>query len=932
MSREYKDFYWLNEDSQKFLQGGYLLENVTVEERVRQIANHAESILGIEGYADELYDVIAKGWMSLSTPIWCNFGAGRSLPISCVVGDTWINTDKGGKQAKDIQIGDMVLTHKNRYRPVTAIMPTPKKDDIWRLKVGTRMTNLYITGNHLVLTNLGWVRVDELNPRIHLIAVNGDQVDYVGEEHVIDMKEFVNFPFIVEEGLLKPDLTKIKANLVSSTAHPREYVEVDEDLAWALGLWFAEGSLSIDSKKDPNGIRLTLNTRDRLIGERWFKIISSKFNLNGSSYDSVVQRNEKENRWISINVNSKAIGNLFSSFGRGCKVKTMPDWMLNLPKRHLLQIWNGMMIGDGTKLRNTDLRRITLANPKLLLQLYTIGLRTCRSMSLQMQEKASSLSSTKYVYSLYERERLNSEKRQFGVSGIMFNDGLVYCPIQTLERTNKVEDVYDFTVEEDHSFSCAGVVVHNCFNSYMPDSIDGIFSTIHEVAMMSKEGGGTSIYMGDIRPRGAKITNNGASNGSFSFLEPIQSTLNSVSQGKSRRGMVATYIDIEHGDIEEWLNIRKEGSPIQDIYWGVCVGNDWLDEMRKGDRYKREIWAKVLQTRSETGVPYIFFKDNANNNKPDVYRDRNLKINASNLCVEIMLPSTKDESFVCCLSSVNLLHFDKWKDSRLVKIATYFLDAVMSEFIHLAKHIPGFERAVRFAERHRALGLGVLGWHSYLQSNMIPFESYKAMQKNAEVFRTIRAQADEASRELAERYGEPELLKGYGRRNTTLLAIAPTKSSSFILGQVSPSIEPFNSNFFIKDLAKIKTVFKNPFLEELLEKKGFNTEEIWNDILVKEGSVQHLDILTQEEKDVFKTFSELSQITVIQQAAQRQVFVDQGQSVNLMVHPATPPQDINGLYMLAADLGLKGLYYQFSSNAAQVFNRSLVTDCLSCSA
>lgn len=699
MSREYKDFYWLNEDSQKFLQGGYLLENVTVEERVRQIANHAESILGIEGYADELYDVIAKGWMSLSTPIWCNFGAGRSLPISCVVGDTWINTDKGGKQAKDIQIGDMVLTHKNRYRPVTAIMPTPKKDDIWRLKVGTRMTNLYITGNHLVLTNLGWVRVDELNQESHFIAVNSSQIDQVDEEYIVEVK-----------------------------------------------------------------------------------------------------------------------------------------------------------------------------------------------------------------------------------------DGLTYCRIQTLERTDKVEDVYDFTVEEDHSFSCAGVVVHNCFNSHMSDSIDSIFSTIHEVAMMSKEGGGTSIYMGDIRPRGSKITNNGTSNGSFSFLEPIQSTLNSVSQGKSRRGMVATYIDIEHGDIEEWLNIRKEGSPIQDIYWGVCVGNDWLDEMRKGDRYKREIWAKVLQTRSETGVPYIFFKDNANNNKPDVYRDRNLKINASNLCVEIMLPSTKDESFVCCLSSLNLLHFDKWKNSRLVKIATYFLDAVMSEFIHLAKHIPGFDRAVRFAERHRALGLGVLGWHSYLQSNMIPFESYEAMQKNAEVFRTIRAQADEASHELAERYGEPELLKGYGRRNTTLLAIAPTKSSSFILGQVSPSIEPFNSNFFIKDLAKIKTVFKNPFLEELLEKKGFNTEEIWSSILLKEGSVQHLDILTQEEKDVFKTFSELSQITVIQQAAQRQAFVDQGQSVNLMVHPATPPQDINGLYMLAADLGLKGLYYQFSSNAAQVFNRSLVTECLSCSA
>lgn len=472
----------------------------------------------------------------------------------------------------------------------------------------------------------------------------------------------------------------------------------------------------------------------------------------------------------------------------------------------------------------------------------------------------------------------------------------------------------------------------SCFGSYMPDSIDGIFKTIHEVAMMSKEGGGTSVYYGDIRPRGSVITNNGHSNGSFSFLEPLQSTINVVSQGQARRGMVAAYIDIEHGDVNEWLNIQKEGNPIQSIYWALCVGNDWLAEMEAGDKYKQQIWAKVLQARIETGVPYLFFKDNANNNRPDVYRDKNLVIKASNLCQEILLPSNEDESFVCCLSSMNLLHYDTWKDTDAVKIATYFLDAVMSEFAFLAEHIPGFERAVRFAKRHRALGLGVLGWHSLLQSKMMPFEGFPTMQLNNEVFKTIRHQAEEASKELATRYGEPELLVGYGRRNTTLLAVAPTKSSSFILGQVSPSIEPYKTNIFVKDLAKVKTVFKNPFLEELLEEKGQNTQEIWDSILAKGGSVQHLNFLSDEEKDVFKTFGEISQLTIVQQAAQRQRYIDQGQSLNITIHPKTPIKDINRLYLTAAKLGVNGFYYQFNTSAAQEFNRKLLEECVSCSA
>ncbi|MFA9489486.1 MULTISPECIES: ribonucleoside-diphosphate reductase subunit alpha [unclassified Mannheimia] len=469
----------------------------------------------------------------------------------------------------------------------------------------------------------------------------------------------------------------------------------------------------------------------------------------------------------------------------------------------------------------------------------------------------------------------------------------------------------------------------SCFGSYIGDSIHEIMVTTAEVGMMSKIGGGTSAYFGDIRPRGSAIKNNGKSDGSFNFSKLFDTVIDVISQGTSRKGQFAGYIDIEHGDIDEWLDIHTEGNPIQLMYYGVCVGHDWLESMKAGDPYKRQLWAKLLQRKTETGIPYLFFKDNANAGRPDVYKDKNMTIHASNLCTEIMLPSSNDESFVCCLSSMNLLYFDEWKDTDAPEVLTYFLDVVMSEFIEKSKSVPFLERANRFAVRHRALGLGVLGWHSYLQANNIAFDSFQAMQKNNEIFKTLQEKTLKASQELAQRFGEPEILEGYGRRNTTLMSIAPTKSSSFILGSVSPSVEPFKSNYYVKDLAKIKTVYKNPFLEKLLQEKGLDTEEIWESILHNDGSVQHLEQLSEHEKEVFKTFAEISQLSVIQQAAQRQQYIDQGQSINVMIHPATPARDLNQLYLTAEELGLKSIYYQNSMSAAQVFNRNLLS-CSSC--
>ena len=966
IEKQQEDFYWLNEESKTFLSRGYIPDGMTVQQRYRQIADAAENILKIPGFSDKFYNYLAKGYYSLSSPIIANFGLKRALPISCVTGDTWINTATGGKMAKDIQIGDMVLTHKNRYRKVVDVIPTKDKNDIYELTVKSREFPLNITGNHLVLTNKGWIAVEDLDPQVHLVATNG-----------------------------KVEYTSVDTELKNKPGESKS----QEELAYDLGVSIA---------------------------------------------NDVVINNDTE---------------------------AFNDWVLSLPEHLLRQVWAGIE-EELLNQYSDEYKVIYCASAPVAMQLYALAKRigvelTTSTVGRKNTETGETLQLT--VISLEDQK--------------VSEDGLHYSPITRLVKTDKVEDVYDFTVEEDHSFSCAGVVVHNCFGSYITDDLNGIFDTVSEVAMMNKLGGGTSGYFGAIRARGSEITAGGKSNGTFSFLQIFDKVVSVVNQNGIRRGMFAGYIDIDHADIEEWVDIHTEGNPVQDIYWGVNVTNSFIEKVKNGDKAARNLWAKILSVKTATGIPYLHFIDNVNENKADVYLDKNMKIHASNMCVsadtkiltkeygyiaigtkagekvtvwngeewsenvelvktgenqklyavtlhmpgyhtgksgkfkttikatdyhkwyvqdkdgniickrtselsvndvtetwnshlkedakvpgwviesiteveglhdtfcctepkrnkvifngvltgncmEISLPSSADESFVCCLMSMNLLHYDKWKDTDAVKTAVYFLDAVMSEFIEKAKVIPKMEKAVRFAERHRALGLGVLGWHSYLQSKMIPFDGFEAMMKNAEIFKHIREESYQGSKELAELLGEPELLKGYGRRNTTLMAVAPTKSSSFILGQVSQGVEPIKANLFIKDTAKVKTVFKNPFLEKLLAERDKDTPEVWESINKAGGSVAHLDFLTPREKDVFKTFEEINQMSIIQQAAQRQQFIDQGQSINLSIHPDTPLKDINALYLQAMELGVKGIYYQFSKSAAQSFNRELL-QCSSCEA
>ena len=469
----------------------------------------------------------------------------------------------------------------------------------------------------------------------------------------------------------------------------------------------------------------------------------------------------------------------------------------------------------------------------------------------------------------------------------------------------------------------------SCNGVFIEDRMDAILDKQAEVGMQTKHGSGTSGYFGELRGRGVEISAGGTSSGPVHFMELFDKVSSVVSQSNVRRGSFAAYLPVDHPDINEFLRIRSDGNPIQEMSFAVCIADEWMRSMIEGDKKKRSVWASIIRKRFETGYPYIFFTDTANQQAPKPYKDKNLQIHASNLCSEIFLHSSEEESFVCCLSSLNLLEWEEIVKTDAIETLVYFLDAVMEEYIQKTEDIPYMKASHNFAKRQRALGVGVLGWHSFLQSKLIPFEGMEAKFINTEIHKTIREKADSATKQLSVLLGEPSHLEGYGRRNMTTMAIAPTTSSSFILGQVSPSIEPLNSNYFTKDLAKGKFTYKNPYLERLLEEKKKNTQTTWKSILSKGGSVQHLDFLSDEEKSVFKTFGETSQKEIVIQASQRQKFIDQGQSLNLMISPKCPPKQVSELLIFGWEQGVKSFYYQRSANPSQELARSIL-NCSSC--
>ena len=491
----------------------------------------------------------------------------------------------------------------------------------------------------------------------------------------------------------------------------------------------------------------------------------------------------------------------------------------------------------------------------------------------------------------------------------------------------------------------------SCFGIDVADSVNDIGTKNLEMMLLAKHGGGVGIGINMIRPAGARITNNGTSDGVVPFCKIYDSTILATNQGSVRRGAASVNINIEHEDFLEWLEIREPKGDINrqslNLHQCAVVGDKFMRRLERGDSTARQKWAKLIQKRKATGEPYILFKGNTNKNNPEAYKKNSLKVHMTNICSEIVLHTDESHSFVCCLSSVNLDKYDEWKNTNLVYDATWFLDGVLEEFIQKAKNMKGFENSVRSAEKGRALGLGVLGWHSLLQKSGISFESLLAQFKTREIFSKLKLETERASRALAETYGEPLWCSGTGMRNTHLRAVAPTVSNSKLAGNVSPGIEPWAANVFTEQSAKGTFIRKNKELKKVLRKVGIDNKETWDKILEDGGSIQgikelegwyydHSGRLTQEKgeevKNVFKTFKEINQLELIRQAGIRQDYIDQSVSLNLAFPSEAPPRWLNQVHLEAWKRGIKTLYYTRTESVLRgdIAAKAMDPECLSC--
>ena len=475
----------------------------------------------------------------------------------------------------------------------------------------------------------------------------------------------------------------------------------------------------------------------------------------------------------------------------------------------------------------------------------------------------------------------------------------------------------------------------SCFGIDVADSIIDIGQKNLEMMLLAKHGGGVGIGINQIRPAGAKIKGNGTSDGVVPFCKIYDSTILATNQGSVRRGAASVNINIEHPDFEEWLEIREPKGDVNrqslNLHQCAVVGDKFMRRLESGDSKARSKWGKLIQKRKATGEPYVLFKGNTNKNNPTAYKQNALKVHMTNICSEITLHTDENHSFICCLSSLNLAKYDEWKNTNIIHDSIWFLDGVLEEFIQKAKYRKGFENSVRSAEKGRALGLGVLGWHTYLQERGLPFEGLLAQYETRKIFSQIKIESERASMALAETYGEPLWCVGTGFRNTHLRAIAPTVSNSKLSGNVSPGIEPWAANIFTEQSAKGTFIRKNPTLERVLEKNKINNKEIWEKILADGGSVQGLKELDNDTKEVFKTFKEINQLELVRQAGIRQQYIDQSVSLNLAFPSEATPKWINKVHMDAWHKGIKTLYYMRTESVLRGdIAKNAMEECVAC--
>ncbi|PSQ95268.1 MAG: ribonucleoside-diphosphate reductase [Bacteroidetes bacterium SW_9_63_38] len=918
------DFAWLNDDARTFLRRGYLLDDTGPTERVREIAEHAESILEIDGFADRFYEYMSRGYYSLASPVWANFGLDRGLPISCF-----------GSYFEDT---------------MTSILDTHAEVGMMT-KVGGGTSGYFgdirprgapITNNG---TSNGTYPFAQLFDTVINVVSQGETrrghfAGYIDIEHP-DIEEWLN---IQTEG-----------DAIQTMMYG---VVVGDD-------WM-EAMIDGDTEK-----------RDL-----WARVIEQRMNLGipyilfrGNVQDGRPQVYKDQGYDVHAS-NLCLAGDQRVVTDRG--YKTAEDLH---EEGDALTLFDGEKAISASRMKlreeEADVYRITLDNG--LEQKVTAyhGIPVYDGQGEYHREDAQNLE-------IGDRIVIQKNKGLFGnrhmpdeafLLGLWQSDG-------TQHEDRKMIDVWesDFDIVEEVETPLDHVYETHGFDTYAVSNQHGTTTATRRREVPTFRDVQAS-HSNDAKKRlsTTALTKLGFEKGAvpewiwesdedtqWSYVRGLLVADGSVHMSESRGNPIQiNYADVDRDFLQELqllFNNLGLSSQIRLLQEGgskmLPNGKGRNDEYRVQDCYRLIVGNKnaALEIEKYTGflsrkgieLERRHYRDNTKKAYevveiehvgtepvycPTTETDESVFVSQGVLtfnCSEIALPCGPDESFVCCLSSMNALHFDEWKHTNAVETLTYFLDAVMQEFIEGAEGMAHMDRAVRFAKRHRAIGIGILGWHSYLQSNMIPFESAEATTIGADIAKTIKDRSYAASAELADRFGEPPVLEGCGRRNATTMAVAPTKSSSFILGQVSPSIEPIKSNYHVQDRAKMKVTYKNPYLTALLDEKSKNTDEVWEQIALRDGSVQHLDILSEHEKEVFKTFSEISQMAIINQAAARQTHIDQSQSLNLAIDPnATPAKDVNRLYIEAWKTGIKSLYYQHGVNAAQAFSRDIL-GCKNC--
>jgi ribonucleoside-diphosphate reductase alpha chain len=923
-SKHNEPFYWLNEDSREFLDEGYLLEDTTAEERVREIAERAEEILDDDGFADKFYDYMSRGYYSLASPVWSNFGLDRGLPISCfgshiednmesilfTQAEVGMMTKMGGGTSG--YLGDL----RPRGAPITN---NGKSNGSYSFtELFDTMINVVSQGETRRGQFAGYIDVehDDLDEWLNIKTegdpvqdiyygviigddwfedmVNGDPEKRETWAKIIETRINIGVPYIIFRGNMnegKPQVYKdkgydINASNLCLTGDQR--VVTDRGYKRAEDLYEDGGELTLfDGEKAIGSSRMKLRQENAdvytfTLDNGITQTVSERHGMpvyqGGGEYTRTEAQNVSEGDRIVIQKNKGLFGDVHK-----------PEEAL------LLGLWQS----DGTADANSQYVDVWESDFDLVDEIneamatvyeqhgfdeYEVSNQHGSTGALR-QRQVPQLRDVHTSHSADAKKRLGSSK----LAELGFEKGTI--PEWMYEADE--ETVWEY--------------------------VRGLLRADGSAYMSESNGNSIQIAYADVDRE---------------FLEELQLLFNNLG--------LSSQIRIQH---ERGTRELPDGTGETDEYdtqtcYRLIVGNkaSALEiEKHTGFLTEKGIDLEDREYRDNTKKAYevtdIEYAGSEPVYCPTTETDESVFVSQGALtfnCTEIALPSSPDESFVCCLSSMNALHYEDWKDTDAVETLTRFLDAVMEEFIQKTEGTKFMQRAVKFAKRHRAIGIGVLGWHSYLQSQMIPFDSMAAMSKNAEIFETIKERSYAESERLADEFGEPEVLEGYGRRNTTTMSVAPTKSSSVILGQVSASVEPLKSNYFVRDSAKLKSTQKNRFLEAILENRDKNTRETWDKIATKDGSVQHLDCLTDSEKEVFKTMSELPQMAIINQAAQRQEYIDQAQSINVSIDPGeVSVKEINQLYIQAWRKGVKSLYYQKSVNAAQKFSQDIL-DCKAC--